>query len=155
MAEDDSATTYPKRLTLRSRLDELKRIFPWIEALARAHSIPHDTQYSMELCLEEALVNVIRHGYAGDPDHSVDVTFDQCGEREFALTIEDSAPHFRPFDPDVPLREAEPVALENLVPGGHGIRLMRSFSSSVEWEPLEHGNRLRIRFVLPQVSGDR
>jgi serine/threonine-protein kinase RsbW len=148
MAEDDSAPTIPKRLMLRSRLDELKRVFPWIEELARAHSIPPDTQYSMELCLEEALANVIRHGYLGDPEQSVAVTFEQCGEREFALTIEDSAPHFRPFDPDVPLKEAEPVALENLVPGGNGIRLMRSFASSVEWEPREHGNRLRIRFVV-------
>lgn len=147
---EDPDHPIPEKLILRSRLEELKRIFPWAEALARAYDIPKDTQYSMELCLEEALVNVIRHGYGEDGDRTVTVAFDRRGEREFVFTIEDSAPHFRPFDPDVPLKEAEPVTLENLVPGGHGIRLMRAFSDSVEWEPLEKGNRLKIGFVVPE-----
>ncbi|HWE85761.1 MAG TPA: ATP-binding protein [Terracidiphilus sp.] len=152
MPEDDSARTIPKYLTLRSHLAELARIFPWVETLTLAYAIPKDTQYSMELCLEEALVNVIRHGYGGDANQTIAVEFERRGEREFVFTIEDSAPHFRPFDPDLPLKEAEPVTLENLVPGGHGIRLMRVFSNSVEWEPLEHGNRLKIGFVVPEGS---
>lgn len=152
MAENDPACTIPKRLMLRGRLEELKRIFPWIESLAHAYSIPNDTQYSMELCLEEALANVIRHGYGGDSEQMIAVDFERRGNREFVYTVEDSAPHFRPFDPDVPAKEPEPVTLEDLVPGGHGILLMRAFSSAVEWEPLEHGNRLRIRFVIADAG---
>lgn len=152
MPEDDAARTIPMQLTLRSQLDELARIFPWVETLARTFAIPSDTRYSMELCLEEALVNVIRHGYGGDAGHTVTVEFERRGEREFVFTIEDSAPHFRPFDPDVPLKEAEPVNLENIVPGGHGIRLMRAFSNWIEWEPLERGNRLRIGFAMPDAE---
>lgn len=147
---EDPALAIPKQLTLRSHLDELARIFPWVQSLAQAYSIPDDTRYSMELCMEEALVNVIRHGYGGDENQSISVEFERRGEREFVFTIEDSAPLFRPFDPDAPVKEAEPVSLETIVPGGHGIRLMREFSSWVTWEPLEHGNRLRIGFVIPQ-----
>lgn len=149
---EDPALTIPNRLTLRSHMDELTRVFSWIQSLARAYAIPSDTQYSMELCMEEALVNVIRHGYGEDPSQTVVVEFERRGEREFVFTIEDSAPQFRPFDPDAPIKEAEPANLEKIVPGGHGIRLMRAFANSVEWEPLEHGNRLRLSFVVPETK---
>lgn len=146
---EDSASTVPARLILASRLAELPQVFSWVGSLARAYGIPKDTQYSMELCLEEALVNVIRHGYGEEENHTIAVAFEPRGEREFVFTIDDSAPHFRPFDPDEPQKEAEAVDLENIVPGGHGIRLMRAFSNFIEWEPLPNGNHLRIGFLVP------
>jgi len=152
MPEDDPAHAIPMQLTLRSQLDELARVSQWVETLTHAYAIPNDTRYSMELCLEEALANVIRHGYRGDADQTVVVKFERRGEREFAFSIEDSAPHFRPFDPDEPPQEAEAVNLEDIVPGGHGIRLMRKFASSVEWAPLEPGNRLSLGFVVPNAG---
>jgi len=149
MVDEHPARTIPKQLILRSRLEDLAAVFPWVESLGEAYSIPPRTLFAINLCLEEALSNVVRHGYRGDPDQTMTVKFERNGEHEAAFAIEDSAPHFRPFDPAVPLEEPAPVALEEIVPGGHGIRLMRKFASSVEWEPLQRGNRLRLGFALP------
>ena len=152
MADHDPANTIPKQLTLRSRLDDLAPMYPWVDALAQAYHLPDPTRYAIQLCLEEALTNVVRHGYGGDPEQTITVEFERRGEREMVFSVEDSAPHFRPFDPAMPLEEPAPVSLETVKPGGQGIRLMRKFSSFMEWEPLERGNRLRIGFVVPDAG---
>lgn len=152
MADNDRARTIPSRLTLRSRLEDLAAVFPWVASLGAAYAWPANTMFAMNLCLEEALSNIVRHGYRGDPNQKMTVDFEGDGEREAGFVVEDSSPHFRPFDPAVPLEEAAIAALEDVEPGGNGIRLLRQFASSVEWEPLEHGNRLRIGFVIPRAG---
>lgn len=149
---EDPVGQIPMQLVLRSRLDELVQVYPWIEALGAAYAIPSTTRFAMNLCLEEALSNVVQHGYRGDPDQTITVTFERNGEREISFIVEDSAPHFRPFDPAVPMENAAPAALEQIVPGGNGIRLLRKFADAVEWKPLEHGNRLRIALVVPEAE---
>lgn len=156
MSDDHLEHPIPKQLILRSRLDELAPMYPWVDAIASAYGVPEPTRYAMQLCLEEALTNVVRHGYNGDPNKTIRIEFERHGEREMVFSVEDSAPHFRPFDPDVPLEEPAPVTLETVKPGGQGIRLMRKFSKFMEWEPLDCGNRLRIGFAVPEAgSGQR
>lgn len=134
------------RLTLRSQLGDLSLVTQWVQALAARHHFPERTTFAIDLCLEEALSNVIRHGYAGDPTQKLDVEFSMTAEGSVSFVIEDAAPHFRPFDPDAPVESHCSVPLEEIVPGGQGIPLMRKFADAVEWEPLEKGNRLTLRF---------
>jgi anti-sigma regulatory factor (Ser/Thr protein kinase) len=96
----------------------------------------------INLCLEEALSNVIRHGYEGDAHREIVVQF-RSDEDELVFTIEDTAPHFRPAE--MPM--TQPKSLEELTPGGLGIPLMRRFADRVEWEPLPIGNRLTLAFA--------
>ncbi|HTX75470.1 MAG TPA: ATP-binding protein [Terracidiphilus sp.] len=149
---ENSAQSIPEKLTLRSRLEDLACVFPWVESLAAAYAIPAGKLFAMNLCLEEVLSNIVRHGYRCDPDQTMTVEFARNGDREFSFIVEDSAPHFRPFDPAVPLEDVAPAALEDIVPGGNGIRLLRKFADSVKWEPLEPGNRLTIGFVVPEST---
>ena len=58
------------RLTLKSQLEDLTLVWPWVEAIADRYSVPADTQFAIQLCLEEALSNVIRHGYQGQPNQA-------------------------------------------------------------------------------------
>jgi two-component sensor histidine kinase len=71
----DGNDTTGERLNLRSRMSELTHLYPWIERLTSRHRIPANTQFAMNLCLEEAISNIIRHGYSGDPDHSIVIRF--------------------------------------------------------------------------------
>ncbi|MGB8260462.1 MAG: ATP-binding protein, partial [Terracidiphilus sp.] len=110
-----------RRLVLASRLEELARVFPWVEALACAHALPPETCFAINLCLEEALSNAIRHGYAGDAGQTLTVEF-ALNSGQVVFVVEDAAP---PFDP---LTRAEPAAaptLDELIPGGQGIHLIR------------------------------
>jgi anti-sigma regulatory factor (Ser/Thr protein kinase) len=135
----------PSRLTLQSQLDDLARVWPWIETLSGAHGIPENTQFAVQLCLEEALSNIIRHGYRNRPGESVTVDCALDENRELTLTVEDQGP---PFDPLTAPEAEEPI--DHLKPGGRGIRLMRRFAGSLSYQRLPSGNRLTMRFALPR-----
>jgi serine/threonine-protein kinase RsbW len=134
------------RLTLTSELAALTLVRPWIDVLALEHVIPASTVFAINLCLEEALSNVIRHGYSGEPGHHLTIDFASSAPGAVTFTVEDSAP---PFEPAEPAHSIAPVSLEDLQPGGQGIRFLRRFSQSLRWEPLSHGNRLTIGFHFP------
>lgn len=135
--------TMEERLILQSRMSDLAKVPPWIERLAARHPIPDEMQFAMNLCLEEALSNIIRHGYSGNPDHSFAVQFSSPRENYFVLVVEDDAPPFNPVDsPELPAVSS----LDEIHVGGQGIRLMRQFADALEYEPTPTGNRLTIGF---------
>ena len=135
------------RLELDSRLTELSRIQPWIDAVADRHDLAEPTRFSIHLCLEEALANVVLHGYRGEPGHPIVIrTFVSEGTLFFA--IEDQAP---PFVPSGPRNDAgKPASLESIEPGGNGLVLLHRFAGSVDYEPLPDGNRLKIGFPVAE-----
>jgi hypothetical protein len=45
----------------------------------------------MELCLEEVVSNVIRHGYGESPNYKLLISYAKPGGDTFALTVEDEA----------------------------------------------------------------
>jgi serine/threonine-protein kinase RsbW len=131
------------RLTLRSRISDLTLVLNWVHDLAARYSIPEDTEYSMDICLEEVLGNIIRHAYAGADDRPMRVSFATPRAGNFILVVEDEAPHFNPLEaPELPvMTEDNEVRL-----GGHGIRLLKHFSNGLTYEPTPTGNRLRMEF---------
>ena len=131
-----------ERLVLRSEISQLAHVLPWVEALAARYALPEKTSYVINLCLEEALSNIVRHGYKGDAGYEIIVEF-RSGEGKLVFIIEDTAPHFQPTESAM----AQPTSLEELIPGGMGIPLMRRFADRVEWEPLPMGNRLTLTFT--------
>jgi serine/threonine-protein kinase RsbW len=131
------------QLTLRSRLSDMTQLSPWLETLASRYSIPGDVQFAMELCLEEVVSNVIRHGYAGSEDCSVVVSFARPRDGYFEFVVDDEAPRFNPLDAP----ELQPLSAdEEIRVGGQGIRLVRQFANNVEYEATSAGNRLRLGF---------
>ena len=135
------------RLELDSRLDELTRAQPWIDTLADRHGLAPDTRFAMQLCLEEALANLVLHGYRNQPGHPIVVQCSIQGGR-LLFTIDDQAPPFAPPDPAPADERRTPATLESMEPGGNGIRLMRRFAASLAYETLPGGNRLTIGFPL-------
>ncbi|HKN22472.1 MAG TPA: ATP-binding protein [Terracidiphilus sp.] len=142
------------RLTLKSQLEDLTLVWPWAEAIAARYSVPADTQFAIQLCLEEALSNIIRHGYRGQPDQAISVECAPAGVEnenagELVFTIEDHAPSFDPLAPcSVAAPAPAPVSIQEFPPGGQGIRLMRKFASRLAWQQLANGNRLTLAFAI-------
>ncbi len=136
-----------KRLSLTSSLSELERVSPWVSDLAENCEISGETRFAIELCLEEVLSNIVRHGYRSEPGHEITVDF--ARERDsLVFVVEDSAPPFEPLEP----ADSGPVSLETITPGGQGIRLLYRFASSVQYDRLPGGNRLTIRFDTLQSA---
>ena len=144
-------TPPPPRLTLKSRLEDLTLVWSWVEALARRYSIPSDTEFAIQLCLEEALSNVMRHGYQGQPNQSITIDcapsgVENEGVEELVFTVEDHAP---PFDPFAAAPAPAPASIQDLQPGGQGIGLMRKFATRIDYQQLPDGNRLTLAFAIP------
>jgi anti-sigma regulatory factor (Ser/Thr protein kinase) len=147
-AANPSTASPEPRLTIQGQLDDLALVRPWVEALAAEYSVPAETRFAIELCLEEALSNVIRHGYSGQSSQSITIECAPSGAEELVFTIDDQAPPFDPFTPGREASEPHPATLAELEPGGQGIRLMRKFASRVAWEQRPNGNRLTLGFNL-------
>lgn len=131
-----------ERLALPSQLSAMAQLPVWVDALASRYSIPDKILFAINLCLEEAVSNVIRHGYAGADDGVVFVRFIPS-EKSYAFVVEDQARHFNPLD----LSDLPPLnPYEEMRVGGQGIRLMRRFANSIEYEPTPTGNRLLVAF---------
>ena len=144
MTIDHANRAGEEQLTLQSRMAELTLVPAWIERLAAEHGISESTQFAMNLCLEEILSNIIRHGYGSVPDKSIVVRYSQSSEHLSRIVVEDEAPHFDPLAaPENPIEET----LEGTRIGGLGIRLVRNFASSLHYEATAIGNRLIIEFA--------
>jgi anti-sigma regulatory factor (Ser/Thr protein kinase) len=140
---DDNANAVCEPLTLRSELSEIARVLPWIEKLASLHDLPERVRYAMDLCLEEAVSNVIRHGYAGGSNHALTVRCESHPDGLLTLVVEDDAP---PFNPLLVGEQVLPISLGDVAVGGQGIHLLKKFADGVEYERKPDGNRLTMSF---------
>jgi serine/threonine-protein kinase RsbW len=102
----------------------------------RRNGFKGNTFFAINLALEEALTNAIRHGNRLDPQKKIRVEAKVSGKRA-EITIEDEGPGFdRRSIPD-------PTAQENLEKcSGRGILLIEAYMSRVTWD--RGGRRLRM-----------
>ena len=150
MAADASA----RRLAVPADLSAFPQLVAWAEDLARELTLPSSTSYAIQLCLEEAFTNIVRHGFvdAGPRVH--------CGEQvriaaemvdgDVVLTIEDGGVRFNPLE----YRSvATSGSIEDAIVGGQGIRLMRRFAHQMDYAWCNNRNCLRLRFVVSAEAG--
>ena len=130
------------RLELRSDLAELKRLAGWIKAQAQ-QELSADTSFAIQLCLEEAVANIIMHGGAKDDRVEIAIELERDGGTLVAR-IEDTGWEFDPtqFPPSSTAK-----SLEDAKVGDFGIHLMHSFASSMHYERRDGRNRLTLRFA--------
>ena len=136
-----------KRLVLRNDLAELERLAGWIEGWAQ-HGVSADVSFAIQLCLEEAVANVIMYGAAKHDRLEIAVELERNGETLVAR-IEDSGPQFDPTQVPPP---AVATSLEEATVGDLGIHLVRSFASGMDYERRNGRNRLTLRFVESQTA---
>jgi serine/threonine-protein kinase RsbW len=136
------------RLELDSRLSELSRVQPWIASLAHEYGFEEEALFAMQLCIEEALANVVLHGYRSEAGHPI-VIEASVAAGILSFTIDDNAPPFSPVGALVQSDTANHDTLESIQPGGNGIRLLYRFAGSLAYERLCDRNRLTITFPLP------
>lgn len=142
----------PESLMLDSRLSELSRAQAWAGALADRLRLSGEVRYAVLICLEEALANVVLHGYRNEPGHPISLRA-RIANGALLVEVQDKAP---PFDPEAAPSLAGNRELESLTPGGYGLGLIRHFSGSLVHETLADGNRLAMSFPhRPDHTGDQ
>jgi len=127
----------------------------WVERIAASLKLPGKLTFAMQVCLEELMSNIARHGKvhpfstpfptATDADNplSISIDIDVLGDR-IAMTIEDNG---RPFDVEKAPAKVVDRPLEQVQPGGLGINLIKSFSHNIEYRRTDAGNRVTVDFM--------
>ena len=134
-----------RRLVLRNHLAELNRLAVWIEGWPQEDVSP-DVLFALQLCLEEAVANVIMYG-AADSELTIAVELERDG-RTLVAHIKDNG---RPFDPTRMSPHRQATSLKDAKVGDLGIHLVRSFASHMDYERRRGCNRLTLRFDQPQA----
>ncbi len=132
-------------VSVRVALEELGRVYDWIDTFADRMALPRACRVALQIVAEEAVSNIIRHGYPKRPPEPADriwLTLEAQGDT-LLLTIEDSAVA---FDPRAVVGPPKAASLEEMVPGGQGIPLMRRRTQAMDYERRDGMNRLTLRF---------
>jgi anti-sigma regulatory factor (Ser/Thr protein kinase) len=134
------------QLVLGSQLSDMERLPVWVDSLAATYGIAENVKFAINLCLEEVVSNVIRHGYSGKQEQFVSVQCSSPRAGYLVFTVEDDAAPFNPLErttlPTIAEQDEEQI-------GGQGIRLLRGFAYTLEYEARPAGNRLHIGFLNP------
>ena len=139
-----------RRLVLRNDLAELQRLAGWIEGWAQ-RGVSADVSFAVQLCLEEAVANVIM--YAGAKDSRLEIAVEV--ERNGATLVARIEDNGRQFDPTQVPSPPTAASLEEAKIGNVGVHLMRSFASGMQYERRNGRNRLTLRFREPDVTSKR
>jgi serine/threonine-protein kinase RsbW len=130
------------RLVLRNNFQELNRLAPWIEDAVQRSSLDAATSFAIQLCLDEAVANIIMHSKVEGKASRIVVTL-QRKHDEFVLSVEDDG---APFDPTRVTPTKPAATLETTRIGGLGVHLMRKFSASMRYERVADQNCLSLTF---------
>ena len=133
--ENLHSTTSPNgasehKLTLNNNIEETPLLAPFIDSVAEEAGIDFATAMSLNLALEEAVVNVMQYAYPKGTHGTVDIRAVAAGEM-LKLIISDSG---TPFDPTK--KEVVEVTQdrETRQIGGLGIHLIREIMDSISYE---------------------
>jgi len=130
------------RMVIKAELAELARLATWAEAFARSARLSANLLFAIQLCIEEAVANIIMYSGAAERREDVAVELMQAGDDVVAI-IEDGG---RSFDPTTAPAHRKPTTIEEAQVGELGIHLMRSFSAGIKYERRDGRNRLTLRF---------
>ena len=132
-----------ERLEIPGEIDALQGLAERVEAYAEAQGWAMRTVFAVQLCLEEAVSNAIRHGDLA-PDARIAVTLRQEDER-LVVEVIDPGPAFDPLSAPPP---PEFESLETAAIGGRGIALMRKFCPEISYARQDGANHLHLIFPL-------
>lgn len=134
------------KLSIKNELSELKDLYVKAEAFLEAHATPYRSGYTVNLALEELVVNVIRYAYMDFDEHLIDIDL-SIVDQQLILVIEDDG---RPFDP----REGQTLNphLEDPEVGGLGLILVLEMVDAMKYARVGEKNRSEVRILFGEVE---
>jgi anti-sigma regulatory factor (Ser/Thr protein kinase) len=127
-------------LSVDADLEQLKTVRSFINETGQALDIDADTLGEICLVVDEAVTNVILHGYDGKPGR---IDIEMLAEQDdLVIHVRDQAPVFTAEEVETPHLDE---ALSERAYGGMGVYLIRKLTDEAEFHPLPgKGNELRL-----------
>ena len=127
-------------LTLTSCPENINKVVPFVDDLARQYNLSPDLRGNILLTLTEAVTNAMLHGNSGDANKCVLISL-RVKQNNLAIRVSDEG---RGFDPDSVPDPTTPDRIENC--GGRGLFLMQQFSDECRF--IRGGRTVEMRFHL-------
>ncbi|HTW28764.1 MAG TPA: ATP-binding protein [Acetobacteraceae bacterium] len=137
-----SAAPPTARLALRNDPSEMARLAAWLDTIERDWALPPGPAHALRLCLDEAVVNVLTHGFRPGQPQAVEITLLRQPVLT-AIVVDDGAP----FDPTACALPPRPHTLEEAPAGGMGLRLLRHYATRLTHSRPDGRNRLEMEFM--------
>jgi anti-sigma regulatory factor (Ser/Thr protein kinase) len=125
-----------KQWDINSHPAGLREVRRELESFAQSIGMAEESSHAVGLVLNEALANIIRHGYDGALDKPIRVTA-QTGDNELRIQIRDWA---KPFDPALVKQRYD----GELKPGGIGLICIRKLMDKATFQRLPDGMLLTL-----------
>jgi len=120
-----------------------------LEGFCRANQISDDDQFNVRLVLDEAVINVMVHGYDDPHDHDINVAL-SLDSGVLAIHIDDDGIAYNPLDAPVPRFD---LPIEQRRIGGLGVHIMKTLAKSVEYRRQAGRNNLDIEIGIADANG--
>ena len=127
-------------LTLVNNIDAVVPAHAAIREFLVQRGIGERGVYHVELVFEELFTNTVRYGYADSDTHFIDVDL-RLSDQDVVMTFNDDA---RGFDPSTAELPVLPASIEQAMPGGLGLTLVRRTTTQMHYERANGRNRLRL-----------
>jgi len=136
-------------LVLANELGEIPRLADGIEAFCGPLAPAPKDLFALQLALEEAVTNVINHGYTDGAAHTVTVELQARG-RCVTAVVSDDAPAYDPLArPEVDTR----LPLESRSVGGLGVHLVKKLVDAAHYERRDGRNVLTLSRTFGPPAG--
>lgn len=141
------ARAHPLRIS--TDLDDVEKTTAWLHGVAQAEGIGADLLFRIDLCLSEAMANVVSYAFPEGGRHAIDLELRLDADRA-TLIIADGG---RPFDPLTVPEPRQPASLEEATIGGLGVHLIRHYADECAYERRDDLNVLTLRWRVPDARG--
>lgn len=133
-------------LAIAAEAHEFSRATAWLHEACAARGVPPEQQHRLDLCLNEALANVLAHGgrEALAAPIRLGLALDGtpgAGRARMTLSAAGVA-----FNPNNHPQKPPPRSLDDAEPGGLGILLMRANSDEMRYQ--RRGERNCTTFII-------
>jgi len=136
------ATENTLKLAIKNEISEFKTLNASLAEFLAAHAVPPRAAYTVDLAVEELVMNVIRYAFVDDDTHSIDIELEIDGD-QIVFRIADDG---RPFDP----RENPVLDLQadDRQVGGLGLYLVVDMVDLLTYQRVDEENRVEVRITM-------
>jgi len=132
------------QFTLKNSVAEIARLGERLGEFAAVHQLTPSVLHDLNLAVEEAVTNIISHGYSDHREHEILLRI-RVESGAVIVELKDDARAFNPLTaPDTDVT----TPLDERTAGGLGIHLMRKLMDEIEYQRLEDGNLLIMKKKL-------
>lgn len=126
-----------------SRLENVTLAGPAVSAICRSLGMDENASNAVELCVVEAVTNVIKHSYGGLPGHEASVVIEAQPDR-LTIKVSSTGAGIPRGKLEKPRLDFNPKDIARLPQGGMGIYLIHKIMNEVKYDEAEGINTLTM-----------